>query len=67
MQLLRADGDDAPIAPRHELSEQYGKGASKYDASLLEEWKELGERAATAAKANEWATQLSPRSRRATA
>ena len=55
VRLLRADGDDAPIAPRHELSEQYGKGASKYDASLLEEWKELGERAATAAKANEWA------------
>ena len=46
----------APPLPQRALSEQYGHGASAYEPAVLEEWKVRGQRAAQAAKAQDWNT-----------
>ena len=43
-----------PPMPSRNLSEAYGRGASKYDEAVLIEWKEHGLHAADAAKKKKW-------------
>ena len=43
-----------PPMPSRNLSEAYGRGASKYDEAVLIEWKEHGLQAADAAKKKKW-------------
>ncbi|EOD26859.1 hypothetical protein EMIHUDRAFT_430115 [Emiliania huxleyi CCMP1516] len=52
------DAAAAPLPPQRNLSEAYGRGASKYDEATLAEWRTRGEGAADAAKRRDWATAV---------